>query len=495
MSPNELGVSFKRATLKGSTFEDSVLRSCDFGRTDFGSAEVVRTRFEDCEFDYFELSNSRLEEASFRGGHAMGGSILESRLSRCLWEHADWTGAVMQNNLFDACIFRSVNLARAGIENNFFHACRFEDCNLADQTFVYSVLMDCEFNGVEMDLEVLTTCSGLTLRGLKGVRVSDVGRPIANAELPAILGEIFRDQMANGELAIAANIALVLERRDLVEMALARIQEVLENPGYGMTGVYWVRLARKLVHWSATREIDEYWVAWACRALADCVRAQRAAAGVSDHHLVEALTILLPAMQERQARLVEEVLRERPHLPLSAPVQVEITVRDDFTVEDIERLVRDLERTVRVQISGRPEPSHPLFEVKITGSRRGSLIAEAQTIVMGFMMLRFLVQQASGLLGDIHGAAARGVDGARDLTRRATAPFSAENRNPGPSGETALPLMAVARRNLIDPNAGPTTLVEAAENAVFDNWMKSIVPTPDQRQSLAEYRFSIVLSG
>lgn len=490
MPPGEPGMSFKRATLKGSMFKDVTFHGCDFRHAHFGSTEVEDATFEDCTFDFFELSNSSLRAAAFLGGQAESSSLLESRLVACRFQEMNCTGMILQNNVFESCQFEGFLIPRASVENNYFHDCEFRRCDLADQTFVWCILSECRFEDVQIGIEILTTCTGFTLESLRGARVMDDDREIPHDELPGVLLEIYQDQLAKGELAIAANVASVLGRLDLLEGAIERVQDVLEEPDIKMTGVYWVRLVRKLIHWAGTGALSPYWLSWTYRALSDHARSRRAKGELVEYHLVEAATLLFPIVREHQMRLAQTVAAERPRVRLDAPVEVTVRVRDGLTLADVVDLVEDLERTARAQTGD--AHARPLFPFTVKASRRGSLEVDAGTIALGYLIIQQMLSHADTLIARVEGVAHRALDARDRIGRRLRA-------SPRASGAAApqLPTAPVHHIPSVamtpSPGSGEGSLAERADSMLIVDWISPALPTPSQARTLNEVEFSILL--
>jgi uncharacterized protein YjbI with pentapeptide repeats len=138
-----------------TNFEDCILSNLvfsgiPFDTCDFLDTHIVNAKFENCVFDKTHLSSCFVYNSTF----------VDTEIS--LTNH---TG-----NTFVHCEFQRCNFHRFVFKNCEFKNCRFIDCLTTNRLFDLSILTDCHFENIDLQLESITTNVGISALQLSSVR-------------------------------------------------------------------------------------------------------------------------------------------------------------------------------------------------------------------------------------------------------------------------------------------------------------------------------------
>lgn len=127
-------------SLEAIDWKDSTLKDCKFSNVSFDNSAVIN-----CDF-------------------------LDSIFERCHFKYCSNTGSSYRNTVFIDC-----DLSMMVIENAHFYNCSFINCITSNKLFEHSLIIDCDFKNMDIQLHTITENFGITNENLFNCNIRKYG--------------------------------------------------------------------------------------------------------------------------------------------------------------------------------------------------------------------------------------------------------------------------------------------------------------------------------
>lgn len=195
-------VELADSSLYQSLFTGTIVRNCVFTRVDFRRSDLDGTRFEGC-----QLLNCRLEGVDIRTSVFSRTLVQETRVDESLLENCTFNDCDLINstfgfsnlnhNWFLGTTFTNCALKHSTSRLNRFERCQFQNMELGDCTFLYAIMLRCNFIDSKVNAESIGTFYGISRENLRSLDFIYLGEKQAtpkDGDIVATLTESFRER-------------------------------------------------------------------------------------------------------------------------------------------------------------------------------------------------------------------------------------------------------------------------------------------------------------
>lgn len=168
-------IDLSQSLLTGTLFQRCAFSDTKFDNCDIEGAHFLECTFKNCSFIDADVrsctfSHCTLESCGFNQALLLDLSVRGSAFSRTSFERAS-----IHDSSFEQSALRDCSLLHASALHNSFEQVVFEDIRIAECTFLYALMLDCQFVRVQLNAEAVGTIFGMSKESLGSVELIYLG--------------------------------------------------------------------------------------------------------------------------------------------------------------------------------------------------------------------------------------------------------------------------------------------------------------------------------
>lgn len=183
LRPNEIysylifnGQNISNIDLHSISFKNCIIESVDFSKTlfadsDFDSSHIENCVFENQSFQNADIISCNFQKCSFINVSFKGATMSNNTFNNCVFVSCNFNHVTMNDSSFEYCKFENIVLRQSSTSLNIFERCKWFNCQLHGN-FVYNLLIESEFNNVDLEQLVLTSNFGINDDNLKSLGIN-----------------------------------------------------------------------------------------------------------------------------------------------------------------------------------------------------------------------------------------------------------------------------------------------------------------------------------
>lgn len=120
-------------------FEGCIFKNCDFSNSDFSNNTFLECEFIDCNLSMLQLSNSGLQDVSFKNCKLLGipfqscnDFLFQVHFEACVLDYASFANKKMPKTKFIACSLKEVTFTGTNLTQSVFDHCNLENAIFND---------------------------------------------------------------------------------------------------------------------------------------------------------------------------------------------------------------------------------------------------------------------------------------------------------------------------------------------------------------------------
>lgn len=180
------GRSFDRSSVNNCTFREFTFQDCSFNRSGLIGSRGQKCTFERCQFKNVDLSSCTFTNCTFKECDFALADVSDNRFFCCQFEKTDFTGSTLKDNEFIEVNFLYISLCGSLTTLNTFRRATVSDSEFGNCTIDYNVYESCFFHNSYLNVEMLGTSFGLSLKDIDACKILILGREILEEDQTAI---------------------------------------------------------------------------------------------------------------------------------------------------------------------------------------------------------------------------------------------------------------------------------------------------------------------
>lgn len=172
----------KRALLYGTLFQGCVFAKVRFDNCDIEGARFTQCTFIECTFVDADLRSCTFaacdfEDCSFEQALLLDIAVQDSGFSRTIFDRAS-----IHESTFEQSALRECSIKNVSALHNTFDRTDLEGIRIADCTFLYALMLNCQFDRVELNAEAVGTIYGISRKDLASITLVFLGETQRNPD-------------------------------------------------------------------------------------------------------------------------------------------------------------------------------------------------------------------------------------------------------------------------------------------------------------------------
>lgn len=172
----------KRSMLYGTLFQRCVFAKVRFDNCDIEGARFTQCTFVECTFVDADLRSCTFaacdfENCSFEQALLLDITVQGGDFSRTIFDRAS-----IHESTFERSALRECSIKNVSALHNTFDRTDFEGIRIADCTFLYALMLDCQFDRVELNAEAVGTIYGISRKDLASMALVFLGETQRNPD-------------------------------------------------------------------------------------------------------------------------------------------------------------------------------------------------------------------------------------------------------------------------------------------------------------------------
>lgn len=388
---NLISIDLSRSLLIGTFFQRCTFKEVTFDNCDIEGARFLECAFENCSFVDADIrscnfSRCKIEWCHFDQALLMDLSIQDTAFASTSFERASIHDSVFENSTLLEC-----SLKHASALHNRFEAVSFEGMRIAECTFLYALMVDCQFQRVQLNAEAVGTIFGIAredLESMELIYLGEVQRNPVDDIVSALKCSYFERKWEFLTAMLAVNYGPAT-RLLALNQAIDALSKVAVN-GIGVKRDEFRFLANVSEKLSQQGKLPVGFLVHAAEQTGQVLNRPNLATS-SSNTVQELHNKLFLLLQESLDLYQASIGMLIPTEDLSTPVLMTLTYR--------ERPETDSDQMVR--LAGESISSIEPISATLISARPGSWIELVQTTALGALALYALLVATNGVLAQI----------------------------------------------------------------------------------------------